>query len=124
MPVHPHPPVPADLQRRLTDLYVAFNARDVRPVLGAMAPDVVWPNGWEGGVLRGHDEVREYWTRQWAQIDPTVQPIGFRLEEDGRVAVKVQQIVRDLEGRVIADEQVTHVYRFEDGLVHDMAIRH
>jgi len=122
-PVPFDPAVPADLQRVLTELYAAFNARDVETVLRAMAPDVVWPNGWEGGVLRGRAEVRDYWTRQWAEIDPAVEPVGFRREEDGRVAVTVRQVVRDLAGTVIAGGRVEHVYRFTEGLVRDMEIR-
>ena len=117
------PAVEADLRRALTGLYAAFNARDVDTLLRAMAPDVVWPNGWEGGVVRGREQVRAYWTRQWAEIDPTVEPVEFRREQDGRVAVTVRQVVRDLAGTVIAEGKVGHVYRFADGLVQDMEIR-
>jgi hypothetical protein len=116
-------PVSTDLQRRLTDLYGAFNTRDIATVLDAMAADVAWPNGWEGGTLHGHDAVRDYWIRQWAQIDPVVRPTGFREEDDGRVAVLVHQLVRGLDGTVLADGPVTHVYRFRDGLVEAMEIR-
>ncbi|GAA4586041.1 nuclear transport factor 2 family protein [Planotetraspora phitsanulokensis] len=112
-----------DRQRELTDLYAAFNRRDIPAVLSALAADVVWPNGWEGGAVRGHDEVREYWTRQWAQIEPTVVPTGFTRESDGRVAVTVHQIVHGKDGEVIMDGQVTHVYGFRDDLVTDMEIR-
>jgi hypothetical protein len=119
---HSDSAVPADLQHTLTELYAAFNARDVKTVLRALAPDVVWPNGWEGGVVQGHDEVRDYWTRQWAEIDPAVEIVGFRRDQDGRVAVTVQQVVRDLAGTVIAERRVRHVYRFADGLVQDMEI--
>ena len=121
--MHGDPAVGADFRRALTELYAAFNARDIDTVLHAMAPDVVWPNGWEGGVLRGREEVRAYWTRQWAEIDPIVVPVSFRREQDGRVAVTVRQVVRDLAGEVIAEGHVGHVYRFVDGLVQDMEIR-
>jgi len=33
--------------------YAAFNARDLETALAAMHPDVTWPNGMEGGTLRG-----------------------------------------------------------------------
>lgn len=117
------PAVAAGLRRRLTELYAAFNVRDVETVLRAMAPDVVWSNGWEGGVVRGREEVRAHWTRQWSEIDPTVEPVDFRQEQDGRVAVTVRQVVHDLAGAVIAEGQIEHVYRFADGLVQDMEIR-
>jgi ketosteroid isomerase-like protein len=67
----------------LTRAYAAFNARDIDAVLAAMDPDVDWPNGWEGGRVRGHDQVRDYWTRQWAAIDPTVEPVGFSTDRGG-----------------------------------------
>ena len=112
----------ADQQRRLTDLYLAFNQRDIPALLAAMASDVRWPNGWEGGTVRGHDEVRAYWTRQWAQIEPTVVPTAFRTESDGRIAVTVRQVVRDKAGTTLANRTVTHVYRFVGDLVAEMEI--
>ncbi|MDQ2842107.1 MAG: nuclear transport factor 2 family protein, partial [Acidobacteriota bacterium] len=53
-------------QPLLLQLYAAFNARNIDAVLPALHPDVDWPNGWEGGRMRGRDAVRAYWTRQWA----------------------------------------------------------
>ena len=46
----------------------------------------------------------------------------FRLR-DGRIAVHVHQVVRDLEGNIISDGMVDHVYRIEDGLIKSMEIR-
>jgi ketosteroid isomerase-like protein len=114
---------PPDRSQQLNDLYSAFNRRDIPAVLIALAPDVSWPNGWEGGTVRGHQQVRDYWTRQWAQIDPTVLPMRYTTEGDGRIAVTVHQVVRTKDGRTIADEVVEHVYRFVKGLVSDMEIR-
>ena len=87
-----------------------------------MHPDVDWPNGWEGGRVRGHDEVRDYWTRQWAAIDPTVEPVGFSIDREARTVVSVHQVVRDLHGRVVSDGMVAHVYRIENGLIRSMDI--
>jgi ketosteroid isomerase-like protein len=112
-----------DRRQRLTELYAAFNRRDIPAVLAWLAPDVLWPNGWEGGTVRGHQQVRDYWTRQWLEIDPTVVPVGFDTGDDGRVAVTVHQVVRDHAGTTIADETVVHVYRFAEDLVRDMEIR-
>ena len=103
--------------------YVVFNARDVDAALATMHPDVTWPNGFEGGTVHGHEEVRAYWTRQWKQIDPYVSPVGFSIEPDGRIAVDVRQVVRDLDGNLLSDQTVQHVYTIEDGLVRSMEIR-
>ncbi len=111
------------IEELLTRTYAAFNARDIKAVLAVMDADVDWPNGMEGGRVIGHDEVRRYWTRQWSMIDPTVTPERFVTEADGRIAVDVHQVVRDLEGNVLADVTVQHVYLIENGLVKSMEIR-
>ncbi|MFJ6168718.1 nuclear transport factor 2 family protein [Micromonospora orduensis] len=110
-------------QALLTSLYAAFNERDIPTLLAAMTPDVSWPNGWEGGVVRGREEVGAYWRRQWDQIEPTVTPTAFATEADGRIAVTVHQTVHDKSGVKLADHTVTHVYRLEKGLVAEMDIR-
>ena len=104
-------------------LYERFNARDIDAVLAHLAPDVDWPNGWEGGYVRGHDEVRDYWTRQWAEIDGTVTPQEFSTEPDGRIDVTVHQVVKDRDGKLLSDDTVHHVYRLKDDRVQHMEIR-
>jgi hypothetical protein len=106
----------------LSAAYRHFNARELQAVLDLMRPDVKWPNGMEGGWVHGHEGVREYWLRQWALISPNVEPLAFTEETDGRIAVKVHQRVLDLEGKVLADMLVDHVYRLEDGLIVSMEI--
>ena len=79
-------------------LYDRFNARDMEAVLASMHEDVIWANGMEGGHVHGRDGVRSYWTRQWAIIDPHVEPVEFSSGSNGKVVVEVHQIVRDLQG--------------------------
>jgi ketosteroid isomerase-like protein len=110
----------ADLLKRVYDW---FNARDMETVLGAMHENVTWANGMEGGHVHGRDGVRSYWTRQWATFDPHVEPVGFSTSADGAVVVEVHQTVRDLEGRVLADQMVGHIFRLEDGLIKRFDIR-
>ena len=107
----------------LRRVYAGFNARAMDAVLAAMAPDVMWANGMEGGHEHGREAVRAYWTRQWAMIDPHVEPVGFSESEDGAVVVEVHQVVKDLEGKVLADVMVGHVFRVEDGLIRRFDIR-
>jgi len=111
-----------DQERLLRSIYEAFNERDIDTALAAMHPAVDWPNGWEGGRVNGRDEVRSYWSRQWAAIDPTVIPVTCRLGPDGRIVVHVHQTVKDLSGKVLSDGGVVHVYTFEDGLIKAMDI--
>jgi len=107
----------------LTTVYSAFNRRDVEAALALMHPNVDWPNGMEGGRVRGYDEVRAYWRRQWGIIDPRVEPVRIADDETGNTVVDVRQVVRDLCGTVLKDQIVQHVYCFRDGLIERMDIR-
>src|ERR1700758_4287130 len=95
--------------------YAAFNARDIDAALATMASDVAWPKAFKGGVARGHQEVRAYWTEQWSEIDPRVEPTSFHREGDGRILVDVHQVVRDLAGTVLADVHVGHRFTLANG---------
>ncbi len=106
----------------LRDLYAAFNDRDVERVLATMQDDVDWPNAFEGGRVAGRDAVRDYWARQFEQIDPRVEPRRFEVQDGGRIAVLVHQVVRDLDGTVLADHEVRHVYSFRDGRIARMDV--
>lgn len=107
----------------LKKLYVQFNAREMEAILASLAEDVMWANGMEGGHVHGRDGVRSYWTRQWAMIDPHVEPVCFSAGEGGEVEVEVHQVVRDLEGKLLADVMVGHIFRIQDGMVQRFDIR-
>jgi len=81
----------------LERIYDRFNARDIDAVLTALADDVVWANGMDGGYVHGHEALREYWTRQWSMVSPHVEPVGFRRTADGAIIAEVRQTIRDLE---------------------------
>jgi ketosteroid isomerase-like protein len=109
-------------QALIKNAYAAFNARDIDAILLVMHPQVKWPKAWEGGYAHGHDEVRAYWERQWKEIDPRVTPVGFSERENGTVEVLVDQLVKDVEGNVLFDGKVKHVYMINDGLIQQMDV--
>ena len=113
----------SDQVELLTRVYDRFNARDIETVLAAMDDDVIWANGMEGGHVRGRNEVRSYWTRQWSMIDPHVEPVAFAQGREGEVVVEVHQLVRDLKGNLLADKMVSHVFLIENGLIRRFDIR-
>jgi ketosteroid isomerase-like protein len=110
------------MTHQIHDLYAAFNRRDSAFVTEQMTNDVTWPKAFKGGFAQGPDAVSAYWREQWTEIDPTVDPVGIHVLEDGRVDVEVHQVVKDLEGTVIADSIVHHVYTFEGSKIASMAI--
>jgi hypothetical protein len=87
-----------------------------------MTADVTWPKAFKGGFVQGPDEIRAYWTEQWSEIDPQVEPIAFYAQSAAQVLVNVHQVVRSLTGSVLADEQVGHLFTIENGLIQAMEV--
>jgi hypothetical protein len=107
----------------LKNAYRSFNARDLDGALATMQPNVEWPNGMEGGTVCGYSGVREYWTRQWGMINPHVDPVKIEVDCAGRVVVSVHQVIRELDGKVLLDRIVEHLYSLDSGLIRSMEIR-
>ena len=110
--------------RTLERIYEHFNKRDIDGVLAALADDVAWANGMDGGHVHGREGVREYWTRQWAVVSPHVEPMGFHRMADGAIIATVRQSVRDLDGNPLqgqthglTDKMVGHIFHLRDGKV-------
>jgi hypothetical protein len=101
----------------LKHMYNRFNARDIDAVLAVLADDVAWANGMDGGHVHGREAIREYWTKQWAVIQPQVDPLRITNRGDGTMAVEVHQVVHNLEGKLLLDETVRHVFRIEGDLI-------
>ncbi len=109
------------IQNLIKKAYLAFNARDIDTALSAMHPDIQWPKAFEGGYVSGHAEIREYWTRQWTEINPNVEPVEFNERENGTVEIIVHQIVKDLEDNLF-DGNVKHIYTLQDRMLRRMDI--
>lgn len=102
--------------------YAGFNARDIDATLLLMDQDVKWPKAWEGDYANGYDEVRDYWQRQWKEINLHVTPEAFRDRENGTLEVKVNQLVKDFDGTILFDGKVYHIYTISNGLIKSMEI--
>jgi hypothetical protein len=113
----------SDEMELLKRVYDRFNARDMESVLATMHEDVMWANGMEGGHVHGVAGVRKYWTRQWAMTDPHVEPTEFSIGPEGEVVIEVHQVVRDLNGNLLMDRMVGHMFRIENGLIKRFDIR-
>ena len=107
----------ADTKTVIEQAYSAFNKRDIDGALALMTPDVSWPKASEGGKIIGKEEVRAYWTRQWSEFDPHVEPLAITEEDGDKIRVRVHQLVKSLQGDVLADSEVVHVFTVKSGLI-------
>jgi len=99
-----------DLNKFFQELYTNFNDRKIDRVISAMTGNVKWANGMEGGYVYGQDAVRDYWTRQFRLISSNVTPVNIEAENEV-VKLKVHQVVHDLDGNLLADDFVYHLFR-------------
>ncbi len=104
-------------QQFLQNLYDAFNKREIETIISLMQPEVKWANGLEGGFVYGRDAVRGYWTNQFKDVQPELETLKFETDEKNRNVVTVHQIIRDLQGNVLADATVHQIFTIEDGLI-------
>jgi hypothetical protein len=107
----------------IAQAYAAFNRRDIDTALALMTQDVSWPRASEGGRAVGKEEIRAYWTRQWKQFDPHVEPIEVIDREGGITDVKVHQLVKSLAGDVLSNSEVWHVFTITNGLIERMDLK-
>jgi limonene-1,2-epoxide hydrolase len=104
-------------QQLLQSLYTAFNNRELETIISVMHPDVKWANGVKGGFVYGRDAVREYWTNQFKAIQVQLEILKFETDEKNRTVVTVHQIVKDLQGNLLADMTVKQIFTIENDLI-------
>jgi len=106
----------------IVQAYSAFNQRHIDGVLALLSDSVSWPKVSEGGRAVGKEEIRAYWTRQWKEFDPHVEPLEVLEQETGSIHVRVHQLVKSLAGDVLSDREVWHVYTISNGLIERMEL--
>ena len=107
----------ADTKTLIEQAYSAFNKRDIDGALALMTQDVSWPKASEGGKVVGKEEIRTYWTRQWGEFDPHVEPLAMTEEDGGKIRVRVHQLVKSLQGDLLSDSEVIHVFTVNSGVI-------
>jgi hypothetical protein len=107
----------ADPKTIIEQAYSAFNKRDIDGAFVLMTEDVSWSKASEGGKVVGKEEIRAYWTRQWGEFDPHVEPRAMTEEDGGKTCVRVHQLVKSLQGDVLSDSEVFHVFTVKRGLI-------
>jgi hypothetical protein len=111
-----------DAQALLVRVYDAYNRRDFEALAAFMTPDIDWPNQIEGGRVVGRETVKAYWLENDKSIRGDVAPVTFVALPDGRMAVDVNQIIRNLGGQIWSDSCVRQIFTLREGLVARMDI--
>lgn len=109
-----------DTEALINQAYSAFNRRDIDHALTLMTRDVSWPKASEGGKVVGKEAIRAYWNRQWREFDPHVKPLALEVGDRNRVRVRVHQLVKNLQGDVLSDTEVVHLFTMSIGLIASM----
>jgi hypothetical protein len=109
-----------DTESLIAQVYSAFNQRNIDGALAFMSDSVSWPKASEGGRVIGKEEIRAYWSRQWKDFDPHVDPLEVLDQGAGRTHVRVHQLVKSLGGDVLSDSEVWHIYTIANGLIERM----
>ncbi|MGB3402637.1 MAG: nuclear transport factor 2 family protein [Microcoleaceae cyanobacterium] len=104
-------------QQFLQNLYDAFNNREIETIISLMHPDVKWANGLEGGFIYGRDAVRQYWTNQFKDIQAELETLKFEMDENNRNVVTVHQVIKDLQGNILADATIQQIFTIESGMI-------
>jgi len=114
----------AENKQRLRDVFDAWAAGDIRPLLAAMGDDVVWTvsghNSWAGSFA-GKDAVRrDLLGPLGAQFADTYTNTASRfVAEDDIVVVEAQGRVTTKAGPRY-DNKYCFVFRFEDGRIREI----
>ena len=111
-----------DAMTLIEQAYSAFNKRDIDGALALMTQDVSWPKASEGGQVVGKEEIRAYWTRQWSEFDPHVEPLSMTEENGDKTRVRVHQLVKTIQGTILSDSEVVHVFTVIGGLISAMSL--
>lgn len=103
-------------------LWDALNRQDIDAAAALLHPDVDWQDLMNGGRRTGVADVRLYWAGLFGIMRPESTSLTFTPTEDGRVAVQVLHSIRDPQGKFWAEETVTHLFGFKDGLLSSMDV--
>ena len=99
----------ADVEDLLRRAYAAYDRQDLDGLSALVSVDVDWPDG--AHRLHGREAVRAYWTEQWTHTRTDDQPVAITRLPDGRVEVRVEQVVRSLGGSVRSTGTFRHLHR-------------
>lgn len=107
-----------DLMRTAFD---AYNRQDAATLLTLVTEDVLWPG--DEGMLRGKDELRAFWKRQWAETKTHDEVLAVQTREAGYVVVDLSQKVHAIDGTPISSARLRYGFVVKGGLIRRLQTR-
>jgi len=98
-------------------LFDAFNGRDLDAATALIHPEADWPDLFSDNRLHGRDQILAMWTEQFRRFGPEISLLEMTALPDGRRRVRINYVVRNLDGRIFTDEEATMTYKFRDGMI-------
>ncbi len=109
-------------ERALRDSYAAFNSGDLELAAGILANDVEWPDQLEGTMLVGRDATIAYWKRLLGLQRHEYEVVHCQPDQHGDLVISLLRKVYALNGQLISNGLIRHVYRFRCGKVVRMQV--
>ncbi len=102
--------------------YQSFNSKNAGAAICLMDENIVWPNTLDGGVVTGKKDLLAYWHRHFNQADYYTEPLCFEYKDDGTIIITVHAVVKTLDGELLKDQMVYHIYKAANGVIQSMTI--
>jgi ketosteroid isomerase-like protein len=110
-------------ERRIQDLYRAFNGRDFEAFFALLTEDVDWPNEIDGGRLGGQAAVRAYMLEDTSTLRARFEPLQMQDLGADRVTVLARQTIFSAADRaVLSTTPVRHLFHLRGDRIARMEI--
>lgn len=98
----------------------AFNRRDFDTALEPMTEDATWAPfiaRTETPLLRGREEIREAWRRQFEVLDLRIEAVEIVADDGEHTVARTHMVGRGEGSEISVDAHFAQVYAFEDDLI-------
>jgi nuclear transport factor 2 (NTF2) superfamily protein len=99
----------------------AMNSRNIETLLALVTENVDWPNG--STRLHGKGELRSYELGQWEETRTHDEPIHIAELAPDKYVVRINQVVRTLNGSIISTGEFDHIHHVRNRLIGRLDIK-
>jgi len=106
----------ADIKTVIKQAYFAFNKRDMDGALALMVEGVSWPKASESGKIVGKEEIRLLDSALGRVRSPCRTACNHQGTR-GQSPRKSTPLVKNLDGDILSDTEVVHVFHVDNGRI-------